>query len=286
MNFAAGVDHYSVLGLPSGEEGAKLTATEISRAYNLKALDLHPDNKPGDPNAHADFLKLLHSYEILMNPVARRRFDKSLRWIEQRREAEMMEAEKKRMEAERLKQRLFGKKRMEAERLLKQRMEAEKERMEAAKRMEEAKKRKEEVKQRKEEAIQRMEAAKEEAKQRMEAAKEEAKHRRVEKQRMGAKCRYEAFVREAKRRKQEAEEKKKESEEASREGFDDLLRDKRIEEMANSIMEPTTEIVRDILKRRVNDLYSNNVDAERKKQEAGAPEQERETKPPTSTKIL
>ncbi|KAJ4830774.1 hypothetical protein Tsubulata_028653 [Turnera subulata] len=279
MNFAGGVDHYLVLGLPSGEEGARLTEREITRAYKLKALVLHPDKRPGDPNAHADFLKILASYETLMNPVSRRRFDKSLRWIEQRREAEMMEAEKKRMEAERLKQRLFGKKRMEAERLLKQRMEAEKERMEAAKRMEEAKKRKEEVKQR-------MEAAKEEAKQRMEAAKEEAKHRRVEKQRMGAKCRYEAFVREAKRRKQEAEEKKKESEEASREGFDDLLRDKRIEEMANSIMEPTTEIVRDNLKRRVNDLYSNNVDAERKKQEAGAPEQERETKPPTSTKIL
>ncbi|KAJ4830777.1 hypothetical protein Tsubulata_028660, partial [Turnera subulata] len=174
MNFTAGVDHYSVLGLPSGEEGAKLTEREITRAYKLKALALHPDKRPGDPNAHSDFQKILASYEMLMNPVARRQFDQSLRWHRQMTEAERLV--KERMEAE--------KRRMEEE--AKQRMEAEKRRME------------------------------EEAKQRVEA--EEAKKRTE------AKRRNEAFVREAKRKKQEAEEKKKE-------GFNNLLREKKIEEM-------------------------------------------------------
>ncbi|TXG64920.1 hypothetical protein EZV62_011914 [Acer yangbiense] len=39
------VNHYEVLGLPSGVEGAKLTEKEISKAYKLKALELHPDKR-------------------------------------------------------------------------------------------------------------------------------------------------------------------------------------------------------------------------------------------------
>ncbi|KAJ4849517.1 hypothetical protein Tsubulata_021099 [Turnera subulata] len=67
MNFSGGVDHYSVLGLPSGEEGTRLTEREISKAYKLKALELHPDKRPEDRHAHADFQKLKKSYEILMH---------------------------------------------------------------------------------------------------------------------------------------------------------------------------------------------------------------------------
>ncbi|KAK1567314.1 hypothetical protein Q3G72_010748 [Acer saccharum] len=37
------VNHCKVLGLPSGVEGAKLTEKEISKAYKLRALKLHPD---------------------------------------------------------------------------------------------------------------------------------------------------------------------------------------------------------------------------------------------------
>ncbi|KAJ4849514.1 hypothetical protein Tsubulata_021094 [Turnera subulata] len=85
------LDHYIVLGLPSGEEGAKLTEKEISKAYKLKALELHPDKRPGDPNAHADFQKLRSSYETLIDPAARSQFDESLRQHKER-----MEAEKKR----------------------------------------------------------------------------------------------------------------------------------------------------------------------------------------------
>lgn len=73
------VDHYKVLGLPSGEEGTKLTQTEISKAYRAKALDLHPDKRPDDPDADANFQRLKSSYEILKDRNARRLFDTSLR---------------------------------------------------------------------------------------------------------------------------------------------------------------------------------------------------------------
>lgn len=69
------IDHYVVLGLPSGEEGAKLTEKEISKAYRLKALELHPDKRPDDPNAHINFQKLKTSYEILKDEKARKLFD-------------------------------------------------------------------------------------------------------------------------------------------------------------------------------------------------------------------
>ncbi|KAF3455572.1 hypothetical protein FNV43_RR00205 [Rhamnella rubrinervis] len=69
------VDHYSVLGLPSGEEGAELTEKEISRAYKAKALELHPDKRPHDPNAHSNFQKLKSSYDILKDEKARKLFD-------------------------------------------------------------------------------------------------------------------------------------------------------------------------------------------------------------------
>ncbi|KAI4354715.1 hypothetical protein L6164_003561 [Bauhinia variegata] len=73
------VDHYCVLGLPSGEEGAKLTEKEISKAYKLKALELHPDKRPDDPNAHSNFQKLKTSYEILKDEKARKLFNDLLR---------------------------------------------------------------------------------------------------------------------------------------------------------------------------------------------------------------
>nr|GMD42730.1 DnaJ homolog subfamily C member 17 [Ipomoea batatas] len=73
------VDHYDVLGLPSGEEGAKLSEKEISKAYRLKALELHPDKRPDDRNAHANFQRLKTSYEVLKDEKARKLFDDLLR---------------------------------------------------------------------------------------------------------------------------------------------------------------------------------------------------------------
>ncbi|KAK4372350.1 hypothetical protein RND71_007734 [Anisodus tanguticus] len=73
------VDHYAVLDLPSGEEGAKLSEKDISKAYKKKALELHPDKRLDDPNAHLNFQKLKTSYEILKNEKARKLFDDLLR---------------------------------------------------------------------------------------------------------------------------------------------------------------------------------------------------------------
>lgn len=72
-----GVDHYAILGLPSGEEGAKLSKHDINKAYRSKAKKVHPDKRPGDdPNiANSDFRQLHSSYEFLMDDKRRNLFD-------------------------------------------------------------------------------------------------------------------------------------------------------------------------------------------------------------------
>ncbi|KAI4375662.1 hypothetical protein MLD38_013509 [Melastoma candidum] len=92
------VDHYSVLGLPTGEEGAKLSEKEISKAYRAKALELHPDKRPDDLNAHANFQKLKSSYEILKDDKARKLFDDLLRVkADQQRRQLQKDAKRRRM---------------------------------------------------------------------------------------------------------------------------------------------------------------------------------------------
>ncbi|XP_074581053.1 pre-mRNA-splicing factor cwf23-like, partial [Curcuma longa] len=73
------VDHYAVLGLPSGEEGAKMTLKEIEKAYRNQSRIRHPDKRPDDPNATADFQRLKASFEALKDDAARRVFDARLR---------------------------------------------------------------------------------------------------------------------------------------------------------------------------------------------------------------
>ncbi|KAI8570278.1 hypothetical protein RHMOL_Rhmol01G0022200 [Rhododendron molle] len=72
-------DHYTFLGLPSGEEGANLSEKEITKAYRKKALELHPDKRPDDRNANADFHQLHASYAILKDEKARKLFDDLMR---------------------------------------------------------------------------------------------------------------------------------------------------------------------------------------------------------------
>ncbi|KAK9938570.1 hypothetical protein M0R45_015299 [Rubus argutus] len=59
-------DHYSLLGLSSGEEGTKLDEIAIRKAYRAKALQLHPNKSPNDPDANAEFqgsnLLMRHSW--------------------------------------------------------------------------------------------------------------------------------------------------------------------------------------------------------------------------------
>lgn len=73
------VDHYEVLCLPSGEEGAALTIEHIEKAYRTQSRLRHPDKRPDDPNATADFQLLSSSYKLLRDESLRRQFDARLR---------------------------------------------------------------------------------------------------------------------------------------------------------------------------------------------------------------
>ncbi|XP_031094359.1 dnaJ homolog subfamily C member 17-like [Ipomoea triloba] len=95
-------DHYVVLGLPSGEEGARLSDKEIAKAYRVKALELHPDKRPNDPNANIFFQKLKASYEILRDRKTRKEYDYRLRARRDRTEeiAEIRAKHKRKQEEE------------------------------------------------------------------------------------------------------------------------------------------------------------------------------------------
>lgn len=73
------VDHYAVLGLPSGEEGSKLSLKQIEKAYRNQSRLRHPDKRPDDPNATSDFQLLTSSFEVLRDEAARSSFDAKLR---------------------------------------------------------------------------------------------------------------------------------------------------------------------------------------------------------------
>jgi DnaJ homolog subfamily C member 17 len=73
------IDHYEVLCLPSGEEGAALTIEHIEKAYRTQSRLRHPDKRPDDPNATADFQLLSSSYKLLRDESLRRQFDARLR---------------------------------------------------------------------------------------------------------------------------------------------------------------------------------------------------------------
>ncbi|KAF4347475.1 hypothetical protein G4B88_026656, partial [Cannabis sativa] len=74
------LDHYAILGLPTGKEGAKLTVEEIRKAYKTMAMLLHPDKNRYDSEATAKFQRLQSSYDIhiLMNDKTRQLFDEQL----------------------------------------------------------------------------------------------------------------------------------------------------------------------------------------------------------------
>ncbi|KAG8099929.1 hypothetical protein GUJ93_ZPchr0013g35913 [Zizania palustris] len=73
------VDHYEVLCLPSGEEGAALSLEQIEKAYRTQSRLRHPDKRPDDPSATADFQRLASSYKFLRDESLRRKFDARLR---------------------------------------------------------------------------------------------------------------------------------------------------------------------------------------------------------------
>ncbi|KAF5204302.1 Wat1-related protein [Thalictrum thalictroides] len=89
------INHYEVLGFQTSNKNnnnnigggargcilqnlTKLTTNQISKAYKSKALELHPDKRPDDPNAKSEFQQLKSSYDILMDDESRKIFDAHL----------------------------------------------------------------------------------------------------------------------------------------------------------------------------------------------------------------
>ncbi|KAJ0967862.1 hypothetical protein J5N97_024779 [Dioscorea zingiberensis] len=78
------IDHYRVLGLPTNEEGSKLTIKQIEKGYRDQSRKRHPDKRPDDPEATSDFQRLTSSYEILRDVSSRAIFDAHLRSIREK----------------------------------------------------------------------------------------------------------------------------------------------------------------------------------------------------------
>ena len=50
---------------------------QLKKAYYALARKVHPDKRPGDKQAKADFLALKKAYDILSDPVRRCRYDRT-----------------------------------------------------------------------------------------------------------------------------------------------------------------------------------------------------------------
>jgi curved DNA-binding protein CbpA len=65
-------EFYDALGVDSNA-----TASQIKKAYYLKARKLHPDKNPNDPKAAANFQVIGEAYQVLSNEALRANYDKN-----------------------------------------------------------------------------------------------------------------------------------------------------------------------------------------------------------------
>lgn len=71
-------DHYAILGISKNA-----TDAEIKSAFRKLAKIYHPDKGLNTPEAKAIFEKILRAYTVLIDPVARRRYDYSRDYTQQ-----------------------------------------------------------------------------------------------------------------------------------------------------------------------------------------------------------
>ena len=64
-------DFYKLLGV-----SPNANADDIKKAYRKKARELHPDARPDDPAAEAQFKEVARAYETLSDPDTRARYDR------------------------------------------------------------------------------------------------------------------------------------------------------------------------------------------------------------------
>ena len=64
-------EFYDLLGIQP-----TATTSEIKKAYRQRAIVLHPDKNPNDPNASENFQQLGNAYQVLSNPELRKNYDK------------------------------------------------------------------------------------------------------------------------------------------------------------------------------------------------------------------
>lgn len=70
-------DYYGVLGVPRDA-----SIEDIRRAYRAIALQCHPDRAGDDPTANARFRETAEAYEVLSDPIRRRKYDRGFEEVE------------------------------------------------------------------------------------------------------------------------------------------------------------------------------------------------------------